>query len=225
MRKTLFMIALLLMVGVLTLAQDIGPAIENQHAGLAEFSSVIDNALFDDEIEPTLISVNGRDIEVPFAWSYTGFAEVGGLPPYVSRYENPGYRFSWDWINGQAGFAQDAIQLYGNQRYAVRVQYRTDFVYTRDDLPFVPSDFRVFARIYTARGGMQALPAQNVQGLEQEHSIEWVIESTDNPYPFVRLEVMFDVKWPIFVGDVYLQRIDIVTVPDDYRPAAVIGFE
>jgi hypothetical protein len=223
MRKIILILILLLTIGVLTFAQDIGPAIENQHAGLAYFTSVIDNPRFEDE--PTLINVNGRNIEVPYAWSYTGFPEVGGLPPYVSRYDEPGYRFSWDWINGQAGFAQDGIQLYGNQRYAVRVEYRTDMAYSRDDLPFVPSDFKVFARMYTARGGMQALPAQSMQGLEQEQAIEWVIESTENPYPFVRLEVMFDVTWPIFVGNVYLQHIDIVTVPEDYRPEAVIGFE
>lgn len=222
MRKTIVILALLLLVSILTIAQDIGPIIENQHAGLENFSSVIDNPNFEDE--PTLISVNGRNIEVPYAWSYTGFPGIGGLAPYVSRYDDPGYRFSWDWINGQAGFAQDGIQLYGSQTYALRVRYRTDMVYTRNDLPFVPSDFRVFARVYTARGGMQALPSQSMQGLEEQHSIEWVIQSTENPYPFVRLEVMFDVEWPIFVGNVYLQSIDLVTVPDDYRPEAVIGF-
>lgn len=223
MRKTIVILVFLLMISVFTVAQDIGPAIENQHAGLEAFSSVIDNPTFGDE--PTLISVNGRNIEVPPGWSYTGYPGVGGLAPYVSRYDEPGYRFSWDWINGQAGFAQDGIQLYGNQTYVIRVKYRTDIVYTRDDLPFLASDFKVVARLYTADGGMQTLPTQNMQGLQQEHSIEWVIKSTENPYPFVRLEVMFDVEWPIFVGNVFLQSIDIVTAPGDYRPEAVIEFK
>jgi len=223
MRKALLILGLFLIVSLLTVAQDTGPIIENQHAGLEDFSSVIDNPNL--EGDPTLISVNGRNIEVPYAWSYTGKPGVGGLAPYVSRYEEPGYRFSWDWINGQAGFAQDGIQLYGNQKYAIRVKYRTDIVYTRDDLPFVASDFKVAAQIYTARGGMQSLPSQNMHGLQEDQSIEWVIESTENPYPFVRLEVMFDVEWPIFVGNVYLQSIDIVTVPEDYRPEAVLSFK
>jgi hypothetical protein len=222
LRKLLALAVLLLAIGLLSLAQD-GPAISNQHDGLEDFSSVINNPTLIEE--PTLISVNGRYIEVPPGWSYTGMPEVGGLPPFVNRWEEPGYAFNWGWINGEAGFAQDGIQLYGNQRYAVQVDYTTILTYGTPDLPFIASNFQVYARLYTANGGMQELPRQNMRGLEEAHSIEWVIESTENPYPFVRLEVFFAVEWPIFNGSVNLQRIDIVVVPDDYRPEAVISFE
>jgi hypothetical protein len=222
MLRKLFALGLLLaLVGLLTIAQE-GPLITNAHDGLEDFTSVINNPSFLDE--PTVISVNGRYIEVPQGWSYTGVPEVGGLPPFVSRWEEPGYAFNWAWINGEAGFAQDGIQLYGNQRYAVRVDYTTMLRYTSSDYPFVASNFQVYGRIYTAQGGMVELPQQNMRGLEEAQSIEWVIESTENPYPFVRLEIFFSVEWPIFEGSVNLQRIDLVTVPADYRPEAVISF-
>lgn len=220
-RKLIALGVLLLVFALLSFAQD-GPAITNQHDGFVDFTSVINNPTLLDE--PTLISVNGRYIEVPRGWSYTGMPEVGGLPPYVNRWEQQGYLFNWEWINGEAGFAQDGIQLYGNQRYAVQVDYTTMLYYTSGDLPFVASNFQVYGRIYTANGGMQELPRQNMRGLEESHQIEWVIESTENPYPFVRLEILFAVEWPIFRGTVNLQRMDIVVVPADYRPEAVINF-
>lgn len=198
-------------------------SIQNDHAQLALFTSVINNPTLINE--PTRIHVNGRDLEVPPHWSFTAAPQVGGLPPYIRRYDQPGYQFIWEWVNGEAGFAQDGIQLYGNQRYAVRVNYQTDLYYTSGDLPFVPYDFRIYARLYTAQGGMQTLPHFNMSGLTDTHSIEWVIESTVNPYPFVRLEVLFDVEWPIFRGTATMQSIDIVTVAPDYRPDFVIPFE
>ena len=222
LRKLLAVGFLLALVGLFSIAQE-GSLISNQHDGLEDFTSVIDNPTLIDE--PTLISVNGRYIEVPPGWSYTGVPEVGGLPPFVNRWAEPGYAFNWGWINGEAGFAQDGIQLYGNQRYAVQVDYTTILRYASTELPFVASNFQVYGRIYTAQGGIVELPNQNMRGLEEAHSIEWVIESTENPYPFVRLEVYFSVEWPIFDGSVNLQRIDIVTVPDDYRPEAVIPFK
>lgn len=223
-KRIVAIIVLIFAIGILTLAQDSGPIIENQHSGLEPFTSVINNPNLN-EGEPTLISVNGRYIEVPQGWSYTGLPEVGGLPPFVRRTEQPGLEFLWEWINGEAGFAQDGIQLYGNQRYAIQVDYLTNLYYTSEDLPYIPSDFQVYARLYTANGGMQELPRINSQGLDQQHNIEWVIESTENPYPFVRLEVLFDVEWPTFRGSVFVHRIDIVTVEDDYRPNFVIPFE
>ena len=57
------------------------------------------------------------------------------------------------------------------------------------------------------------------------HEQEWVIESTANPYPFVRLEVYFIMEYPIFIGGVYLENINILTAPADYRPQFVINFE
>jgi len=224
MKQTILAVIVLLSLGILTFAQDTGPIIENTHGGLEAFSSVINNPSFT-EGESTLIHVNGRNVEVPQGWSYTGIPVVGGLPPFIRRGEEPGLEFVWEWINGQAGFAQDGIQLYGNQRYAIQVDYLTNLYYTSEDLPYVQSDFQVYARLYTANGGMQELPRINSQGLAQQHNIEWVIESTDNPYPFVRLEVLFDVEWPTFRGGVFVQRIDLVTVEPDYRPNFVINFE
>jgi hypothetical protein len=64
-----------------------------------------------------------------------------------------------------------------------------------------------------------------MDGLEETHSIEWVIESTENPFPYTRLEVLFDVRWPTFVGDVFLTRVDLQTAPADYKPAFVIEFD
>lgn len=221
MRKTIIFLFALLGFGLLAFAQD-GPLITNEHAGLPEFSSVVNNPTLIEE--PTLISVNGRYIEVPQGWSYTGMPEVGGLPPYINRWTEPGYNMAWDWINGESGFAQDGIQLYGNQRYVVQVDYTTMLAYTSTDYPFVPSNFQVYGRIYTANGGMQELPRQNMRGLTEAHNIEWVIESTENPYPFVRLEILFAVEWPIFSGAINLQRMDILTAPADYRPNAVIQF-
>ncbi|MEM9953739.1 MAG: hypothetical protein AAFV93_08535 [Chloroflexota bacterium] len=224
MRRYLLPIVLILSVAILTLAQDEGPLIQNQHDALEPFSSVLNNPSFA-EGEPTLINVNGRYVEVPQGWTFTTKPEVGGLPPFVRYTDQPGVEFVWEWINGQSGFAQDGIQLYGNQRYAIQVDYLTNLYYTSEDLPYVPSDFQVYARLYTANGGMQELPRINSQGLEQQHNIEWVIESTDNPYPFVRLEIFFDVEWPTFRGSVFVQRIDLVTVADDYRPNFVIPFD
>lgn len=223
-RRFLLPMVLLLGVGMLTLAQSDGPIIANQHDGLEPFTSVIENPTFA-EGESTLINVNGRSIEVPQGWSFTTMPEVGGLPPFVRYTDEPGVEFIWEWVNGQSGFAQDGIQLYGNQRYAIQVDYLTNLYYTSSDLPYVPSDFQVYGRLYTADGGMQELPRLNSQGLAQQHNIEWVIESTENPYPFVRLEVFFDVEWPTFRGSVFVQRVDLVTVPDDYRPNFVIDFE
>ena len=134
-------------------------------------------------------------------------------------------RYNWDYISGRSGLAQDAIQLFGNQRYAVRVQFRTDLIYARLDTPFTPSHFQVGARLYTAQGGFTELPPQPMIGTENDHLIEWVIESTENPYPFVRLEAYFLMEYPIFIQNVYLERIDIVTVPPDYRPEFVNYFE
>lgn len=224
MRPFILAIILLFSIGILTFAQGEGSIIENTHSGLEAFSSVINNPSFT-EGDITLINVNGRNIEVPQGWSYTGVPVVGGLPPFIRRGEEPGLEFVWEWINGQAGFAQDGIQLYGNQRYAIQVDYLSNLYYTSEELPYVPSDFQVYARLYTANGGMQELPHINSQGLAQQHSIEWVIESNNNPYPFVRLEVLFDVEWPTFRGGVFVQRIDLVTVEADYRPNFVINFE
>jgi hypothetical protein len=220
---------IVLLASLTTSAQDdeFGPlpVISNDHADMRVFTSVIENPDLIEEELPALINVNGRNIEVPPGWSYTGFPGVGELPPFVRRWEEPGYLFAWDWINGLAGFAQDGIQLYGTQRYAIRVEYDTDLVYTNEDMPFVPSDFQVIARLHTAQGGLQELPPISMEGLNTSHEIEWVIESPDNPAPFVRLEVMFKVDWPLFTGFANLRQIDLVTVPDDYRPAFVIEFE
>ncbi|GAB5493223.1 MAG: hypothetical protein Phog2KO_34380 [Phototrophicaceae bacterium] len=224
MQRMIAVIVTLLSIGILTFAQNEGPIIVNEHDGLEPFTSVIENPEFN-EGDYTLILVNGRIMEIPAGWSFTANPLIGGLPPYIKRGEEPGLEFLWEWINGQAGLAQDGIQLYGNQRYAIQVEYLTDLFYTSDQLPFVPSDFQVYARLYTASGGMIELPRINSEGLEQSHSVEWVIESVNNPYPFVRLEVMFDVEWPQFRGSVFAQRMDIVTVADDYRPNAVINFE
>lgn len=224
MKRLILPLILLFSLAILTFAQDTGPIIENTHSGLEPFTSVINNPSLT-EGETTLIHVNGRNIEVPQGWSYTGLPVVGGLPPFIRRSEQSGLEFVWEWINGQAGFAQDGIQLYGNQRYAIQVDYLTNLYYTSQDLPYVPSDFQVYARLYTANCGMQELPRINSQGLAQQHNIEWVIESTNNPYPFVRLEVLFDVEWPTFRGGVFVQRIDLVTVEPDYRPNFVINFE
>lgn len=122
MRRLIPAIILLFSIRILTFAQSEGPIIENTHSGLEAFSSVINNPSFT-EGEITLINVNGRNIEVPQGWSYTGVPVVGGLPPFIRRGEEPGLEFVWEWINGQAGFAQDGIQLYGNQRYAIQVDY------------------------------------------------------------------------------------------------------
>lgn len=224
MRRIIPISLLLLSITLLTFAQSDGPIITNEHDALEPFSSVINNPTFS-EGEPTLILVNGRNLEVPQGWSYTGIPVVGGLPPFIRRTAEPGLEFLWEWINGQAGLAQDGIQLYGNQRYAIQVDYLTNLYYTSSDLPYVPSDFQVYARLYTANGGMHELPRINSQGLAQQHNIEWVIESVNNPYPFVRLEVLFDVEWPTFRGSVFVQRIDLVTVESDYRPEFVINFE
>lgn len=224
MRRLIILLVLIASIGALTFAQDNAPVIDNAHAGLDPFTSVLNNADFS-EGEDTLISVNGRYISVPQGWSYTGIPEVGGLPPFVRRGEQVGLEFVWEWVNGQAGFAQDGIQLYGNQRYAIQVDYLTNLYYTSEDLPYIQSDFQVYARLYTANGGMLELPRINSRGLAQQHNIEWVIESRENLYPFVRLEVLFDVEWPTFRGGVFVQRIDLVTVEADYRPEFVINFE
>ena len=88
MRKTLFMLIFLLAIGILTFAQDVGPVIENQHAGLEPFTSVIDNALFDAQDEPTIIIFNGRIIEVPYEsgmdW-YSGILEAAEALGVVTR--------------------------------------------------------------------------------------------------------------------------------------------
>lgn len=217
--------ALLASLTMVVGAQDIGPipVLENEHQALEPFTSVIENPVLGGD--PTLISVNGRTLEVPPSWSFTSDPDVAGLPPFVRRWEEPGYAFGWDWISGRAGFAQDGIQLYGNQRYAIRVAYATDLEYTSTDVPFTPSNIRVNARLYTAQNGFTELPPQSFQGLEQDHEIEWVIESENNPFPFVRLEVLFDVEWPIFLGAINLGSIDLVTAPADYRPNFVIPFE
>ncbi|MGB7337569.1 MAG: hypothetical protein WBC91_01665 [Phototrophicaceae bacterium] len=224
MRRLLILIALLLSFSILTIAQTDRPAIDNLHAELEPFTSVINNPDFT-EGDVTILNVNGRRVEVPQGWSFTTMPEVGGLPPFVFYVEDSGLEFFWEWINGQSGLAQDGIQLYGNQRYAIQVDYLTNLYYTSGDLPYVPSDFQVYARLYTANGGMQELPRINSQGLTQQHTVEWVIESTSNPYPFVRLEVFFDVEWPTFRGSVFVQNIDLVTVAPDYRPNFVINFE
>lgn len=210
---------------IVSAQEDIGPVpvIANDHAALEPFSSVIENPVLGGE--PTLISVNGRTLEVPPAWSFTTTPDIAGLPPFLRRWEEPGYAFLWDWIGGEAGFAQDGIQLYGNQRYAIRVDYATDLEYTSTDFPFAPSNIQAYARIYTAQNGFTELPAQSFQGLEQDHSIEWVIESENNPFPYVRLEVLFRVEWPIFLGSINLGSIDLVTVPADYKPNFVINFD
>lgn len=223
LRKLTLFLIILLSAGILTVAQGDGPIIQNEHGGLEPFTSVINNPTFLGD--PTLINVNGRNVEVPEGWSFTSNPLVGGLPPFVRRFDQPGYEFIWEWINGEAGLAQDGIQLYGNQRYAIQVDYQTNLYYTSADLPFVPSDFRVYARLYTANGGIQELPRINMRGLEEQHNLEWVIESVNNPFPFVRLEVLFDVEWPTFRGSVFVQRADIVTVEADYRPDFVVNFE
>jgi hypothetical protein len=220
--RVLLVIALSLLV-TLSLAQDSQPVIENAHADLEPFTSVIENPTLGGE--PTLISVNGRDIEVPPNWFFSTAPQVAGLPPYVSRYEDPGYRFTWSWVNGEAGFSQNGIQLYGNQRYVVQVDYETALRYSGPDMPFVPSDFQVKGRLYTAQGGATDLPPQSMNGLDETHSIEWVLESTENPLPYTRLEVLFDVRWPTFVGNVFLKRVDVQTAPADYKPDFVIAFD
>jgi hypothetical protein len=197
--------------------------IDNVHAAVEPFTSVIENPSL--EGEPLPILVNGRTIEVPPHWSFTGEPGIGGLPPHISRYDGPGLRFGWDYVSGTAGFAQDAIQLFGNQRYAVRVAYRSDIVYMQDNVPFTPSHLQVRGRLYTAQGGVTELPAQSMIGTQEDHIVEWVIESTENPYPFVRLEVVFAMEWPIFIGGTFLESIDILTAPADYRPRFVINFE
>lgn len=218
-------VGLFVSAALMVSAQDIGPVpvIDNEHAALEPFTSVIRNPGLADD--PTRISVNGRTLEVPPQWSFTSDPAIAGLPPFVRRWEEPGYAFVWDWIGGRAGFAQDGIQLYGNQRYAIRVAYATDLEYTSTDFPFTSSNVRVQARLYTAQSGITELPPQSMQGLAQAHTIEWVIESADNPYPFVRLEVVFDVEWPIFLGSTNLRSIDLVTAPADYKPQFVINFE
>lgn len=205
-------------------AQVSGPisVIDNIHAAVTPFTSVIENPALGGDVLPIL--VNGRTIEVPHGWSYTGVPGVGGLPPHIQRYDGPGLRFGLDYVNGQAGFAQDGIQLFGNQRYVVRVNYRTDIIYTLDSTPFTPSHLQVTARLYTAQGGLTELPSQSMNGTQSQHSIEWVIESTQNPYPFVRLEVTLALEYPIFIGGIFLESIDILTAPADYHPQFVIDF-
>jgi hypothetical protein len=206
-------------------AQISGPisVIDNIHAAVAPFTSVLENPTLSGDVLPIL--VNGRTIEVPHGWSYTGQAGIGGLPPHIQRYDGQGLRFGWDYVNGQAGFAQDGIQLFANQRYVVRVNYRTDIIYTLDSTPFTPSHLQVAARLYTAQGGFTELPAQSMRGTQEQHTIEWVIESSQNPYPFVRLEVTLALEYPIFIGGTFLESIDILTAPTDYRPQFVIDFE
>lgn len=225
MRRLLPVILLLAgMVAARVLSQDGAlPVLENLHAPLPPFTVVSRNALLGSD--PTPIVVNGRQLEIPPDYSFTGKGGVGMLPPYIARWAEPGYRFDFSWINGSAGFAQDGIQLYGDQRYVVRVNYTTELEYTSGDYPFVPSDMRTFARIYTANSGMIDLPAYNMQALKQPHEIEWVIESTENPYPFIRLEVLFEIKYPVFRGKVFMEQIRVMTAPADYKPDFVIEFK
>ena len=206
-------------------AQVIGPVsvIDNVHADVQPFTSVIENPTLEGDVLPIL--VNGRTIEIPHGWSYTGRPGIGGLPPHILRYAGPGLRFGWDYVNGSAGLAQDGIQLFGNQRYVVRVTYRTDIIYTLDSTPFTPSHLQVVPRLYTANGGFTDLPPQSMHGTQERHELEWVIESTENPYPFVRLEVLFRMEYPIFIGGTFLESIDILTAPADYRPEFIIYFE
>jgi hypothetical protein len=197
--------------------------IDNVHAVVEPFTSVIENPELAGQVTPLLI--NGRTIEIPENWSYTGAPGVAGLPPHILRYEGPGLRFGWDYVNGRAGVAQDGIQLFGNQRYIVRVNYRTDIIYARIDTPYTPSHLQLGARLYTAQNGFTELPPQSMHGTQENHTIEWVIESTANPYPFVRLEVYFLMEYPIFIGGSFLEHVDILTAPTDYRPEFVIQFE
>lgn len=219
------LVVVILMIGWAS-AQDtpLGPLplLENAHAVLEPFTPVSENGYFVDD--PTPIMVNGRQLEVPPNWSYSGYPGVGMLPPYIARWAGPGYRFDYSWINGIAGFAQDGIQLYGNQRYVLKAEYTTELKYLTS-LPFVASDVQFYARIYTAQGGMIELPRFNMQGLNQQHEVEWVIESTANPYPFIRLEALFEVKHPTFVGKVFMQKVEIQTAPPEYKPDFVIYFE
>lgn len=206
-------------------AQVLGPlsVLDNLHAAVAPFTSVITNPTLSGE--PTLLLVNGRRAVVPPGWSLTGEPGMGGLYPHITLYDGPGIHFNWDYINGSAGFAQDGIQLYGNQRYVVRVLFRTDLVYQADHVPFTPSHFQVRGRIYTAQGGFTELPPQSMAGTQASHLAEWVIESRENPFPFIRLEVVFKMEWPIFIGGTFMEGIDILTAPADYRPEFVIYFE
>jgi hypothetical protein len=217
------MMSLLALLTVAVLAQGPLPVLENVHAVLPPFSVVSRNGELGEE--PTPLMVNGRRLEVPRGWSYTGTPGVGALPPFIARYDQPGYRLDVSWINGTAGFAQDGIQLYGRQRYVVRVQYRTALEYTSADYPWVPSDVQVVGRLYTANSGLLELPPFNMAGLAETATVEWVIESTANPYPFVRLEVLFNVQYPIFRGFVFFDRIEVLTAPADYKPDFVIAFQ
>jgi len=197
--------------------------IDNVHAEVEPFTSVIENPTLTGQVTPLLM--NGRIVEIPQGWSFTGATGLAGLPPHISRYEGAGLRFGWEYVNGRAGLAQDGIQLFGNQRYVVRVDYRTDIIYARVDTPYTPSHLQLGARLYTAQGGFTELPPQSMHGTQENHTIEWVIESTDNPYPFVRLEVYFLMEYPIFIGGTFLERVDILTAPATYRPDFVIAFE
>ncbi len=198
------------------------PVLENAHGVLEPFTPVSLNGTFSDE--PTLILVNGRVLEVPPQWSYTGEPIVGALPPYITRHEGPGYGFNFSWVNGMAGFAQDGIQLYGNQRYVIKIRYTTDLEYLSGDVPFIPSDMELYGRIYTAQTGMIELPRFTMDGLQTTHEGEWVIESPQNPYPFIRLEVGFNAAYPVFRGSVYLEFVEIQTAPKAYKPDWVIPF-
>lgn len=224
MRRLILMVIVLMGVlaaGVLAQRGPL-PVLDNVHGVLPPFTPVSRNGSLGEE--PTPLMVNGRRLEVPPGWSYTGYPGIGALPPYISRWDEPGYRFNFSWVNGTAGFAQDGIQLYGQQRYVIKVRYSTTLEYTSADYPFLPSDMRTCARIYTANSGMTDLPCYNMPGLDESHAIEWVIESTENPYPFIRLEVVFDVKYPVFRGFVFLEHAEIQTAPPDYKPDFLILF-
>lgn len=216
----LFFLITLWIAGVF--AQGALPVLENAHALLEPFTPVSLNGTFSHE--PTLILVNGRVLEVPPQWSYTGAPIVGALPPYISRYDGPGYNFNLSWVNGMAGFAQDGIQLYGKQRYVIKARYTTDIDYLSGDMPFVPSDLELYGRIYTAQQGMMELPRYTMRDLHTTHDVEWVIESPENPYPFIRFEIGFNVDYPVFKGSVYLEFVEIQTAPQDYKPDWVIAF-
>lgn len=221
-RFSIFFVILILtwMTGVW--AQGPLPVLENAHALLAPFTPVSRNGTLSGD--PTPILVNGRVLEIPPQWSYTGAPIIGALPPYIARYGGPGYDFNWSWVNGTAGFAQDGIQLYGKQRYVIQVRYTTNMDYLSGDYPFVPSDLELYGRIYTAQAGMLELPRYTMDGLHQTHTAEWVIESPENPYPFIRLEVGFHVAYPVFKGSAYLEWIEIQTAETDYKPDWVIAF-
>jgi hypothetical protein len=224
MRRLFIFLMILLLLWITSLLAQDGPlpVLENAHGLLEPFTPISLNGTFSGE--PTLILVNGRVLEVPPQWSYTGEPIVGALPPFITRYDGPGYGFNFSWVNGMAGFAQDGIQLYGKQRYLIKIRYTTDLDYLSSDMPFVPSDMAFYGRIYTAQTGMIDLPRFTMDGLKATHDEEWVIKSPQNPYPFIRLEVGFAAEYPVFKGSVYLEWVEIQTAPADYKPDWVIPF-